>query len=336
MPIQYFEDLEPGTVLDFGAMTIDKDEVIAFAKEFDPQVFHLDEEKAKATMLAGLSASGWHTTALMMSMCYDAFIKNSSSQGAPGVDEVRWMKPVRPGDVLSGRRHILAKRVSQSRPEIGFVTMQIDTLNQRGELVMMQKFSSMLGLRSFKHNDAAPQRTPKTPPLPAHLSNPHEKFDPPMSNFFEDLVVGRRLDLGTYEFTRENVLRFARNYDPQPFHLDDDAAAKSHFGRLAASGWQTSAAWMGQLVKAKHRIEREILERGGTIAQGGPSPGFTNLRWNQPVYPGDVITYAATPIDKRDTSKPGWGLVTHHNTGVNQHGVLVYEFTGTAFVQKKP
>src|ERR1700682_125628 len=100
MPRIYFEDIVPGSVITFGPRTITREEIIAFAAEFDPQPMHLDEEAAKKTMLGGLSASGWHSCAIMMRLIYDGFLVNAASMGAPGIDEVKWLKPVRPGGSL--------------------------------------------------------------------------------------------------------------------------------------------------------------------------------------------------------------------------------------------
>ncbi|HEV1999484.1 MAG TPA: MaoC family dehydratase [Xanthobacteraceae bacterium] len=126
---------------------ITREEIIAFASEFDPQPMHLDEEAAKKTMLGGLSASGWHVCALMMRMIADALVLNSSSMGAPGVDEVKWLKPVRPGDALSVRLTVLDKRESKSRPGVGLIRQRCEMVNQRGELVLESSYAGMFGMR---------------------------------------------------------------------------------------------------------------------------------------------------------------------------------------------
>ena len=131
-------------------------------------------------------------------------------------------------------------------------------------------------------------------------------------------------------------MAFARSYDPQAFHLDPEAARHTHFGALCASGWHTAAAWMKRLHITRAR-DIAYTERSGPVPQLGPSPGFRNLRWLLPVYAGDTIRYACTLTDKRTTaSRPGWGLATHRNTGVNQRGETVFAFTGTVFWQWAP
>ncbi len=152
-----------------------------------------------------------------------------------------------------------------------------------------------------------------------------------MSDFFEDLVVGTRLDLGSHTFTADEITGFARRYDPQPFHLDEDAAAQSHFGRLAASGWHTVAVWMKLYVAARQATMAALEARGERSSRPGPSPGFRSLKWRRPVHPGDTISYASTLTAKHTSSTAGWGLVFHHNTGTNQHGHTVCEFDGSVF-----
>ena len=156
-----------------------------------------------------------------------------------------------------------------------------------------------------------------------------------MSDFFEDLVIGTRLDLGTHTFTQDEIVAFAERYDPQPFHLDDAAAALSHFGRLAASGWHTAAVWMKLYVAYRQATMAALLSRGETPSRPGPSPGFRQMKWKKPVHVGDTIRYASELVGKRVTSTPGWGLIFHHNTGTNQDGDLVFEFDGSVFWEKR-
>src|SRR5947209_15870190 len=118
---RYFEDFHSGDVLPLGEREITKDEIIAYASVYDAQPFHIDEEAAKKLMLGGLAASGWHTACVGMRMNYDSWLKDAASLGAPGIDELRWVKPVRPGDRLSGRLEITETRTSKSRPDSAWV-----------------------------------------------------------------------------------------------------------------------------------------------------------------------------------------------------------------------
>ena len=122
----YYEDVEPGQEVEVGRHTPSRDEIITFAQKWDPQPFHLDEEAAKDTLLGGLSASGWHSCAMMMRMMADAYILDSSSQGSPGVEYVRWKRPVRPGDVLRGTARVVSRRLSSKRPTLGILKITTD------------------------------------------------------------------------------------------------------------------------------------------------------------------------------------------------------------------
>jgi acyl dehydratase len=144
---RYFEDFHAGDVIELGRRTITKDAIVAFAREFDPQVFHVDEEAAKATIYGGLLASGWHTGALMMRMLYDGLLRHTVSLGSPGVDELRWLKPVRPGDTLSARMTVLETTPSRSKPDRGIVRSLMEVRNQHGDVVMTTRGLSLLGRR---------------------------------------------------------------------------------------------------------------------------------------------------------------------------------------------
>lgn len=154
--------------------------------------------------------------------------------------------------------------------------------------------------------------------------------------FFEDIVVGERYELGQHTFTAEAIKAFARCFDPQPFHLDEAAAAQSHFRALCASGWHTAAVWMRLLADYHSRNDAARRARGEAVAELGPSPGFRDLKWLKPVYAGDTITYATEVVDKRASqSRPKWGLVTIRNSGVNQKGELVISFVSVVFVERR-
>jgi acyl dehydratase len=150
--------------------------------------------------------------------------------------------------------------------------------------------------------------------------------------WFEDTEIGGVRELGSVAFSQESIVAFAKAYDPQPFHIDPEAAKASQFGGLCASGWHTAAACM-RLVVDWHRREREAeIARGETPAIMGPSPGFRDLKWLRPVYPGDTISYSTEIVGKRlSASRPGWGITTHRLSGKNQRSEPVIEFTSTAF-----
>lgn len=152
--------------------------------------------------------------------------------------------------------------------------------------------------------------------------------------FFEDIRVGEIANLGRHTFTAGDIKAFAARFDPQPFHVDEAAAARSHFGRLCASGWHTVCVWMRLLIELRRREDEECRARGQPVGRLGPSPGFRDLQWLKPVYVGDTISYATEVVEARPlNSRPGWGIVFVRNTGVNQHGEPVMSFISSVFVE---
>ena len=154
--------------------------------------------------------------------------------------------------------------------------------------------------------------------------------------FFDDIAIGERHRLGSHLFTAEDIKRFAAAFDPQPFHMDEAAAAESHFGRLCASGWHTMSVWMQVNVGDMNRLDAELRAAGEPCARQGPSPGFDDLRWTLPVYAGDTITFDLEVVGlKPSQSKPHWGLVSTRNLARNQEGEEVMSFTAHVFVERR-
>lgn len=144
----YFEDYVPGSVYDFGAIIVEEEDIIDFAKRYDPQPFHLDIQKAKDSRFGGLIASGWHTAALTMKLLVDHFISKVAGMGSPGSGAIRFRKPVRPGDELSIRVTILEARRSRSKPDRGSYRILIETMNQHREVVMTREGIGLVRCRN--------------------------------------------------------------------------------------------------------------------------------------------------------------------------------------------
>src|SRR5215472_16207831 len=150
-PMRYFEDVQVGEKASLGTHTVTEEEILAFARRYDPQPFHIDPEAAKRSIFGGLIASGWHTCAIMMRMTVEAGRKSRAvTTGSPGVDSCRWLKPVRPGDTLAGRTEVLETWPSRSKP-IGFVRSRVEMLNQRGEIVL-----SLVGIAMYRRREEIP------------------------------------------------------------------------------------------------------------------------------------------------------------------------------------
>jgi acyl dehydratase len=143
----YWEDFRVGDVLAMGNHTFSEQEIIAFARQYDPQPFHTDPVAAKESFFKGLIASGWHTVAIAMRLTVQSYLTRAASLGSPGVDNVRWLAPVRPGDTISYRRVVLDSRASASKPGVGLVRSRVEALNQDGETVMTFEGWGMFGRR---------------------------------------------------------------------------------------------------------------------------------------------------------------------------------------------
>jgi acyl dehydratase len=230
---------------------------------------------------------------------------------------------------------VLESRRSKSKPSLGLVRFHFEMLNQTDEVVFTQTNWVMFATKDAepftgenRGASAASAQTNTTPSreIPPISANP----------FFEDLIIGATDELGSFTFTSDLIIGFARQFDPQRFHVDPEAAKDSLFGALCASGWHTASVWMKQMIGHRDRIRAYALAHGQRPARLGPSPGFTNLKWLKPVYAGDTITYRSTVSSKRPSaSRPGWGLVSHHNTGTNQRGEEVFSFDGMVFWERR-
>jgi len=147
MPPRYFEDFAEGESLELGNFSFTETEIVDFARKYDPQPMHIDAEAARNTIFGGLIASGWQTVTSYMRLVVDGFMASSDSKGSPGIDSLRWLKPVRPGDQLSARITVLEARASNSRPDWGIVRSRGEVRNQAGELVMQLEAVNFFGRR---------------------------------------------------------------------------------------------------------------------------------------------------------------------------------------------
>lgn len=155
-PRYYWEDLAAGQTIELGSVTVEREEVLAFARRYDPQPFHLDDDAAAQSMFGRLAASGWHTCSMAMGLMVRGFLNDSASLGSPGLEQIKWLRPVYPGDTLTLRQRVLDTRPMNSRPNVGMVRSLWEMFNQHGEQVLM-----MDGWGMFR------RRTPAAPAAPA-------------------------------------------------------------------------------------------------------------------------------------------------------------------------
>jgi acyl dehydratase len=333
----HHEDLAVGEPYAFGHKVVTAEEIIAYGRAYDPQPMHTDPEAARASPVGALCASGWHTCAMMMRMVTDGLLLRSASLGSPGMDEVRWRRPVWPGDVLSLRYTVQEKRVLTSRPDVGIAKVLVELVDAKGDVPCTWLTNQLTRVRhpaaAPAVSQASPAATNRAPPLdlwdaPAAPRSP----DP----YYEDVVLGETHEIGSHTFTREEILAFARAYDPQPFHLDETAARASLFGGLCASGWQTAAHFIRFIVSSRREGNAEALAKGLRLPAYGPSPGFRDLKWPKPVYVGDTVTYRTRMIERIDMrSRPNRGLLASAVQARNQKGEIVFAVTSLILADRR-
>ena len=147
MSFRYFEDFKAGETIELGSRTVNETEIVDFARQFDPQPFHIDRDAAAKSIFKGLIASGWHSCGLLMRLMVDGLLGESSSMGSPGVDEIQWLLPVRPDDVLSARYKVVDTKASKSKPDRGVVFCECELTNAKGQVVMRMRSKGMFGRR---------------------------------------------------------------------------------------------------------------------------------------------------------------------------------------------
>jgi acyl dehydratase len=157
-----------------------------------------------------------------------------------------------------------------------------------------------------------------------------------MSLFYEDQRAGDVRPVGAHTFTREGIIAFAVLYDPQPFHLSEEAGKASIYGSLIASGWHTASVCMRLMIDGRGRARAARAALGEPLPRLGVSPGFRDMRWPAPVRPGDTVAYSSRIETVRETKRPQWGLVSARNIGVNQHGAEVFAFTSFVLWERRP
>jgi acyl dehydratase len=333
MSLLFFEDFIPGSEMTYGARTISAAEISAFAREYDAQPMHLGEAEAKTSFFGEHIGSGWHLCCLTMRAIADELLAKAQSMGSPGIEQVEWLTPVRPGDSITVHQEVLETRASRSRPEMGLVRFRFTIRNQNATPLMRQTNWIIFGTRAGA--PVTPRRPEERAPVAGETAFASASAAVAPQRYFDELEVGTTQVLGDYVFTAEDIIRFARAFDPQPFHLDEAAARASHFGGLCASGWHTAAVWMKLMGRCRSAAAAEAIVLQGHAARLGPSPGLRNLKWLKPVYAGDRLTYSTAITDKRPSaSRPQWGLVFHHNTAHNQLGEEVFAFDGVVFWER--
>ncbi|WP_321800234.1 MaoC/PaaZ C-terminal domain-containing protein [Burkholderia sp. BCC1988] len=320
--------------------SIELEDIVQFAREYDPQPMHVDPEAAKGSLVGGLIASGLHTSSLAARLIADSLPLGSTPVAIQNVDMVKWVRPVRAGDRLQLRQTILQSRKSQtSNAEI--VQYKFDVLNGQDEEVMNQTAWIAFGPRaddlqqymerggdalagSREEADGSSQRDQGS----RHLDR----------GYFDEVVVGESAILGHHQFSAEEIERFTRTYDSLSCHWQhDESLLSQHSDSRIAPGWLVTSVWMKLYVTERNKTVHATASECGHKPRYGLSPGIWDMKWLAPVYAGDVLTYSARVSKTRlVNSKPGWGLVFYENDAVNQRGERVFECKTAIFWECRP
>ena len=322
----HHEDLTVGRPQLFAVSTASEEEILAFRREYDPLPPPAADKDDKQARLAPVCASPLHVCAMMMRAFCDGFLNRIASLGAPGVDEVTWSLPVRPGDVLSLRHRIVEKRDLASRPDVGLSKTVVELVNGRGE-VAAGWITNQLVRRRHPASARATSRRIARAPLVSLWDDPAPAAAPSFDVFFEDARLGAKTDYGHYAFAEAEIIAFARRFDPQPFHTDPASAKGSLFDGLCASGWHTAAAASRAAAMARLFCNAAARQRGLELPVLAPAAAWRDLRWPRPVYVNDVVEFRARLSEK--TAHPlrrDVGLIGTEVQGRNQRGEIVLAF----------
>jgi acyl dehydratase len=313
----HHEDLTVGSPHLLAVTTASEEEMLGFRREYDPLPPPAEDE---------VSASPLHVCAMMMRAFCDGFLNRIASLGAPGVDEVTWSLPVRPGDVLGLRHRIVEKRDLASRPDVGLSKMVVELVDGRDEVAAGWITNQLVRRRHPASARATSHRIARAP-LVSLWDDAAPAGVPSFDVFFEDARLGAKTAFGRHAFAEAEIIAFARRFDPQPFHTDPASAKGSLFAGLCASGWHTAAAAAHAAATARLLCNAAARERGLALPVLAPAAAWRDLRWPRPVYVGDVVDFrarlsekAAHPV-RRDV-----GRVVTEVQGRNQRGEIVLAF----------
>ena len=334
-----FDDLREGESFTFGPYEMVEDQIVAFAQSYDPQPMHLDPAAGRASPLGGLAASGWHSAAVVMRLVYDAWLCKTRGLGSPGIESTDWPRPLLAGQSVLGDGRILSMRVSRKRPHTGLAQIGISMREARSGAEVLRSVWWMMFEREPPHTPAPAGeesgraiRSTVSPPTRSEAVTPNLKM-----LYLGGAEQGKPIYIGDVSTSEDEIVAFARNFDPQPFHLDREAAEASLFGGLSASGWHSCALWMRTNVLARQALlagysvtERLELEQSAAIGLG-----FQDLVWPRPVRPGERLHAFMTPLESRQSrNRHGWGVTRWRAEMTNGEGNLVLRFHPSLLMRK--
>lgn len=331
MSRSFWDDIQTGGQLDLGSVDVSQNDIVRFASEFDAQPFHTDEEAARATLLGGLSASGWHTCTLIMRLLEEAIARHSGVLEAAGLDDIIWLKPVRPGDVLSGRICWSREATCSCGSGARVRGADIGVRNQHGEVVMQWRMSCLIAPPTDPRREI-PQDCPIRKGRAARvLPRPGDHA----IKYFEDVAPGDEIELGEYAFTMDRIADFRARYGPGSAHDETIHSGIAYGGRETALAWHVTAVWMHCIVRYYEHQAARLRREAKPVPLLGPAVGVKHLRWHLPVGLGETITFRAWAERKMEISRPDWGLLVVGAVGENRRGDTVVSFYPQMLLERR-
>lgn len=335
-----FDELDVGETFPLGPYPMTKKRIIEFAQAFDPQPMHLDSECGRASPLGGLAASGWHTASVAMRLFHDAWLHKVRGAGSPGIEKTEWPRALMAGETVQGEGQLLSRRVLRTRPGTGLGQIALslqgsnggaDVLRARWWVFFERNDSAVPGNPGVNRPGMRPDRSP--PPRLADAILPDLRM-----LHLGGIEPGKPVFLGKVSASEEEILSFARAFDPQPFHVDPFAAEHGPFRGLCASGWHSCALWMRTNVLARQRILANLDEAGRQQLEHSAAVGlgFEDLSWTRPVRPDMRLLAFITALESRESrSRAGWGIARWRAELTDEDGRLGLRFH-PSLLMKKP
>ena len=317
-----FEDFPLGRKFELDSFTLERQDMVNFARTYDPQAFHLNDENTDKTYPGRMVASGWFLCSLLVREFAKGFLKDSNMYCGAGMPELFWLEAVLPGDKLRMEAVVIESRVSRLRPEIGIVTLSGGFINQHDVKVVSNQVVIFIGRRGETAHPNLPDRSILEEKTVICGNEKAVKLP-----FFEEIEFGSQWNIGSHIFTAERIRAYASLYDPQPFHLDEVLARQSFLGGLCAAGVHVALTWWTLGILNHNRAEAEALQQGTLYPRLGLMQGFRDLTWYLPVYADDVLTYSAKILKKHELpDRKGWGVLDVQASACNQYGETVINY----------
>lgn len=340
MSLRHFEDLAVGESFDLGSRTAIEDEALGFAREFDPQPFHLSSLAAERSMLGGLATSGWYTAAMLSRMLWNKWLRHVNGAGSSGAAKHAWSRPLYVGGTMYAQGTVTAMRESKTMPGVGFVEIALNARLGNNRKFCTARWTIMVHRRAGPKPDFAErQRLYRTRKHDGIRSMADARAFGRDMLYLDLCRMGYPVFLGEVSASAEQMIRFSRAYNPQPFLTSEKAANKSHFGGLAASGWHSCGLVMRTYVDSRLRALDSLSEeeRSTAAVSGGIGVEFENLRFINPVRANETMAAYITPLERRKSRlRQRWDKLYMRAELRNASNQPVVQFYPTVYMSESP